>query len=229
MSKLSVHAAPTSDIKQERPREKLLRHGIKTLEDHELVALLLGRGNKKEDVFALSKRLLKGFDQEELLNINEVDTFQKNFKVGFVQACQLMAAVELGKRFFKKTPFAGNLRNAEEAYKLVQDMQSLKKEHVRGLYLNSRYRLIHEETISIGSLDTNIIHPREIFRPAIEYGAYALILAHNHPTGDPTPSAEDLAMTKRLVKVGKLLQIPLLDHLIVGCNAFTSLNKENLM
>ncbi len=213
----------------EKPREKLVRHGINALEDHELVAILLGKGSRRESVFTLSKRLLKGFDQEELLNIHDVDTFQKNFVVGFVHACQLMAAVELGKRFFKKTPFSGNLRNAEEAYKLVQDMQSLKKEHVRGLYLNSRYRLIHEETISIGSLDANIVHPREIFRPAIEYLAYAIILAHNHPTGDPTPSAEDVLMTKKLVKIGKLLQIPLLDHLVVGCNAFTSLNKENLM
>ncbi len=218
---------PDSNV--EKPREKLIKHGINDLEDHELVALLLGRGSKKENVFVLSKRLLKGFDHEELLNIHDIGAFQKNFGVSFVQSCQLMAAVELGKRFFKKTPFVTNLRNAQEAYKLVQDMQTLKKEHVRGLYLNSRYRLIYQETISIGSLDTNIIHPREIFRPAIEYGAYALILAHNHPTGDPTPSAEDLVMTKKLVKIGKLLQIPLLDHLIVGCNTFTSLNKENLM
>jgi len=100
-------------------------------------------------------------------------------------------------------------------------MQYLKKEHVRALYLNSRYKIIHNEIISIGSLDANIVHPREVFRPAIEYGAYAIILAHNHPSGSPSPSSADIEITAKIRKAGDLIQIPLLEHLVIGENAYS--------
>ena len=101
-------------------------------------------------------------------------------------------------------------------------MENLQKEHVRALYLDSRYKLIYEETLSIGGLNTNSIHPREVFKPAIEHNAYALILIHNHPSGDPNPSAEDLATTAMLTQAAELLSIPLLDHVIIGKNSFKS-------
>lgn len=207
------------------PREKLLQVGASQLEDHELLAVILGRGTKKENVFVLASRLLRKFDQQELFQIKTVAEFQTYFKVGFVQACQLMAVFELGKRFFQKNLPYITLRTADEAYALVKNLQDFKREYVRGLYVNSRYQLIHDEVLTIGSLDSNIIHPREIFKPAIEYSAYGVILAHNHPSGDPTPSNDDIEITKRLVNVGELLQIPLLDHLVIGKSSYISLNR----
>lgn len=208
-----------------KPREKLLQVGTSLLEDHELLAVILGRGTKKENVFALASRLLRKFDQQELFQIKTVAEFQQYFKVGFVHACQIMAVFELGKRFFQKNLPHITLRTADEAYELVKNLREHKREYVRGLYVNSRYQLIHDEVLTIGSLDSNIIHPREIFKPAIEYSAYGVILAHNHPSGDPTPSNDDIETTKRLVNVGELLQIPLLDHLVIGKSSYVSLNR----
>lgn len=211
-----------------KPREKLAIQGPSELEDHELFSIMLGKGNKKENVFEQAKRILKGFDHEELIHLKNIEQFQKNFKVGFVQACTLMAAFEIGRRFFAKNIPAIVLRTADQVFEHAKNMKYLKKEYVRGLYLNTRYRLIHDEIITIGSLDANIVHPREIFRPAIEYGAYCVILTHNHPSQDPTPSEQDIEITQQLRKVGNLLQIPLLDHLIIG-DGYTSLKKANLM
>jgi DNA repair protein RadC len=191
-----------------KPREKLAELGPASLEDYELVSILLSRGNRSENVFAISKRLLKGFVKDDFVHEKNVAALQTDFKIGFVQACQLIACFELGKRFFAKNSSNRIVQSAAEAYEL-----------------NSRHKVIHDEVISIGSLDANIIHPREIFRPAIEYGAYAIILAHNHPSGDYSPSNADLEVTKKLREIGDLMQIPIIDHLIIGNNNYTSLNK----
>lgn len=214
---------------QEKPREKLKNSGPQSLEDHELLAVILSKGNQKENVFDLSRRLLKGFDREELMNEKSVERLQESLGVGYVQSCQIMSCIELGRRLFHQKASFRQISNTSDTYEMVKNMQFLQKEYVRGLYLNSRYKVIHDEIITIGSLDANILHPREIFRPAIEYGAYALILAHNHPSGDSQPSQADIEVSKSLVQIGNLLQIPLLDHIIVGNNSYTSLNKLKLM
>lgn len=121
------------------------------------------------------------------------------------------------------------LKNSDQAFAILKDMKNLKKEHLRGLFINSRYFLIHDEVISMGTLNTNIVHPREIFRPAIEHNAYAIILAHNHPSGECTPSQKDLEMTAKIDEAGKILQIPILDHLIIAENGYFSLHKAGLM
>lgn len=139
-----------------------------------------------------------------------------------------MACVELGKRLFQKPSSMRQIKTVDDLYQIVMNMRFLKKEYVRGLYVNTRNRIIHDEVISIGSLDANILHPREIFRPAIEYGAYAIIIAHNHPSGDPQPSPSDLKVTQKLSQIAQLLQIPLLDHIIVGEEGYFSFNRENL-
>ena len=211
------------------PREKLARSNPNELEDKELLAIILGHGTKKESVFTISERLLKNFDQEELLNIKNVHYFQKNFHLSHYQACQLIATFEIGRRYFSKNLPVSILRSTEQAYELTKTMKYLRKEYVRGLYFNTRYQLVHDEILTIGSLDGNIIHPREVFRPAIEYGAYGLILAHNHPSHDPTPSQNDLEITQKLAKTGVLLQIPLLDHLIIGENGYSSLYKMGFL
>lgn len=209
-----------------KPREKLQHFGPDQLEDHELIALILGRGSRKEDVFSLSQRLSRGFDREELLTQKKFHEFKKCFQLGEVGASQLMAAIEIGRRFFRTPASKKDVSTIEDIFEIVKNMQYLKKEHVRGLYLNTRNRVIHDEIISIGSLDANIFHPREIFRPAIEYSAYAVIIVHNHPSGDCQPSATDLVTTKKIVEASNLLQIPLLDHLIVGENSYYSFHQN---
>lgn len=206
----------------QKPREKLKNLGPEHLDDHELLAVVLGKGSVKENVFDLARRLFQGFDREEIINQKNLDILQSSLKTGFVQTCQLMAAIELGKRFFKESPFKRQIQSLKDIYEQVKNMQYLQKEYLRGLYLNTRYRVIHDEIITIGSLDSNIVHPREIFRPAIEYGAFAIILAHNHPSGDCTPSKSDQEINQKLQQIGNLLQIPILEHIIIGGNSFRS-------
>ncbi|HPM75414.1 MAG TPA: JAB domain-containing protein, partial [Saccharofermentans sp.] len=114
------------------------------------------------------------------------------------------------------------IRNAKSAYDYLKDMQSLPKEQLRGLYLNSRYGLIHDEVISVGTLTSSIVHPREVFRPAIEHSAAAIIIAHNHPSGSSKPTSGDMEVTNQLVKAGRIIGIELLDHIIIGKSGFTS-------
>ena len=212
---------------EEKPREKLALYGPQELEDHELFSIVLGKGTKRESVFDLTRRITKEYDKEELLNLKSVRKFQENFQIGFVQSCQMLATFEIGRRFFSKDLPQTTLRSADQVYERVKDMGNLKKEHARGLYVNTRYRLIHDEILTIGSLDGNILHPREVFRPAIEYGAFAILLVHNHPSGDTTPSQQDIEVTRSLIQIGDLLQIPLLDHLIIGENTYQSLGNLN--
>ena len=144
------------------------------------------------------------------------------------KACQLVACFELGRRFFKaadgKRPIT--LRTASQVHEYLKDMRDLPKEHLRGLYLDTHYQLIHDETISIGSLTSNIVHPREVFRPALEYSASAVILAHNHPSGVSKPSEADIAITKQIVEAGKILGIGVLDHIVITKTKFESIAVE---
>ena len=211
------------------PREKLATYGPQKLEDHELLSIIIGRGTRKESVFTLAQRVFKSFDREEIMTQQSLQKFQESFQLSPVKAAQLMAAVELGKRLFQNSSSWRQIKTVQDLYEVVENMQFLKKEYVRGLYVNTRNRIIHDEIISIGSLDANIIHPREIFRPAIEYGAYAVIVAHNHPSGDPEPSPSDLKATRNLLQISKLLQIPLLDHIIIGEKSYTSFSKRGLL
>ncbi len=207
-----------------KPREKLKECGIKSLSDDELIALILGKGTKKEDIFSCAKRILEKFDHDELVNMDEPEDFMKNFRLGYAQSCQLIAVFEIGKRFFNQRHDNAYFRTSEQVYAYVKNMQYLQKEHIRGLYLDARYKLIHEETLSIGGLNANLLHPRDVFRPALYHNAYAVILVHNHPSGDPTPSREDSMTTVELEKVAEIMHIPLLDHIVVGKNSYESLH-----
>lgn len=208
-----------------KPREKIIINGPKDLNDEELISLLLGHGSKKENVFQISKRLMDNFEYQEIVNAKNPQELQKTLHLGLNQSSKLMAAIELGRRLFDVSKTQKIIHNADGAYGFLKNMQFLQKEHVRGLYLNSRYHIIHDEIISIGSLDANILHPREVLRPAIEYGAYGFILAHNHPSGDCKPSDADIKVTQKLLKLGNELQIPLFDHLIIGESSYTSIKR----
>jgi DNA repair protein RadC len=209
---------------EDKPREKLQKYGPDIMSLSELLAVVFMVGSKKEDVLTMSRRLLKEYGGKSLLGQKNPRKLSQDLEIPTQKACQLIACLELGRRFFyapgSKPEF---LRTARQVYDYLKDMHNLPKEHLRGLYLNNHYRLIHDEVISIGSLDANIIHPREVFKPAIEYSASAVILAHNHPSGISKPSLADIDITAQLVAAGKLLGVYLLDHVIVARDGFSSI------
>ncbi|PKM91052.1 hypothetical protein CVU82_03260 [Candidatus Falkowbacteria bacterium HGW-Falkowbacteria-1] len=210
--------------KNDRPREKMLRLGAETLSSPELLAIILNTGTKKEEVINMADRILKEYGKNSIINEKNPNNLEKEFGLPIVKSCQIVACFELGKRFFKKEGLeTTTIRNAKQAFDHLKDMGKLNKEHFRGLYLNSRYKLIHSEIISMGTLDTGIIHPREVFRPALEYSSSAIIIAHNHPSGILKASSEDLEVNKKLNEAGRILGIEILDHLIISKNKFVSL------
>jgi DNA repair protein RadC len=213
---------------EEKPREKLIGHGPSALSVAELLAVILNVGTKKEDVLVMSRRLLKEYGDSVIVNQKDPKKVQELLGIPLGKACQLVACFELGRRLFKaqdgRKPIV--LRTASQVHEYLKDMRDLPKEHLRGLYLDNHYQLIHDELISIGTLTSNIVHPREVFRPALEYSAAAVILAHNHPSGVPKPSDADLAITQQIIQAGKMLGVGLLDHVIIAKNKFESVPAE---
>lgn len=212
---------------EEKPREKLLKHGPLALSTSELLALVLNTGTKKEGILEMSERVIKDYGERSIMNEKNPATLASNFNIPIIKAVQIVACSELGRRFFQKNDLSlPVIRTATEIYDYVKDMHNLSKEHLRGIYLNTHYKVIHDEVISIGTVDANIIHPREVFKPAIEHSAVALILVHNHPSGITTPSEADLLVTNQLIKAGKLLGVDLIDHIIVTKDTFTSIPAD---
>jgi len=213
---------------EEKPREKLIKYGPVNCSVAELLSIILNVGTKKEDVLAMSHRLLKEYGDSVIINQKNPKKVSELLGIPITKACQVVACFELGRRFFKTSDGGAPIviRTAGQVYDYLKDMRDLPKEHLRGLYLDSHYQLIHDEVISIGSLTSNIIHPREVFRPALEYSATAVILAHNHLSGVVTSSGPDIAITKQIVEAGKILGISLLDHVIITKTKFESVPVE---
>jgi DNA repair protein RadC len=208
----------------EKPREKMIAQGAGTLSLVELLAVVLGVGTKKEEVFSMASRLLREYGEKAIAVQKDPKIIAQDLKIPESKACQIVACFELGRRLFQKKP--GGLitiRNAAQAFAYLKDMNTLKKEQFRGLYLNNHYQLIHDEVISVGTIDSSLVHAREVFRPALEYGASAIILAHNHPSGMIKSSREDAEITSNLVEAGNILDIEILDHLIIGANKYISI------
>jgi len=219
---LTIRDLPLS----ERPRERLIQLGAESLSQQELLCCILGRGIAGESVLVTAQRLLKGFGTLRGIAEASVEQLAKVRGVGQAKAVQLKAAAELARRIANTSnssrPHA--IETAETATDLVRpSLVDKKKEHFVALLLDNRHRLIRLQRIAVGSLSASVVHPRELFKEAIAASAAAVILAHNHPSGDPEPSDHDVALTKRLVQAGKLLGIEVLDHLIVGAEGTVSL------
>ncbi len=211
----------------ERPREKLIKSGPDNLKNYELLAIVLTTGSRNEEVMTMASRLIKDYGEKSLIKEKNAKSLSTNFNLPINKACQLIACLEIGKRFFKRDTYEKiSFRCAKDVFAYLKNMSELKKEQLRGLYLNSQFQLIYEEIISIGTLDKNLLHPREIFKPAIFHSASAVIIAHNHPSGNVKASQDDLKITKKLIEVSKLLNIDLLDHIIIGDNQYNSLIKS---
>ncbi len=216
--------------RDERPREKLIGSGPKALSAAELLSIIIRIGNKKENALELSKRLIKEYDIKGLSRVR-ISSLRNNFGIGEAKACQILACFELGRRLSSsKTEKRKAINSAKDAAKILMPVLSnLKKEHFIGLFLDARKKIIKQETIFIGSLDSSVIHPREIFNVALAESAAAVIIAHNHPSGDLSPSDEDIDVSKQISKAGDILGIPVLDHLIVGNDRYLSLNEKGLL
>ncbi len=215
--------------KHEQPREKLIEKGVENLRDRELMAILLRTGTKGKDVLKVSEEILIKFPKKKLLSL-DFKELSKIKGIGNGKACLLLAAFELTKRALEVED--NNLpviNSAKDVVAQLQELRTAKKEHFVVLYLNARNQLIHKETISIGTLNASLIHPREVFEPAIKNLAAQIIIAHNHPSGDTEPSEDDLAITKRLVASGKILGIEVADHIIVTKNGFLSFKEKGLI
>lgn len=211
---------------EEKPREKLMRHGPAMLATTDLLAIILNAGTRKEEVLSMATRVLREYGEKNVVHQKNPVALSSDMNIPIVKACQIIACFELGRRFFRAPSGTTVVRSSKQAFEYLSDMRNLPKEHLRGLYLNSHYRVIHDEVISIGSLTANIIHPREVFRPAIEYSAAAVIVAHNHPSDVSKPNDKDIEITKQLIEAGNILGIDLLDHLIITKNKFVSILDE---
>jgi len=214
--------------KDERPRERLLKFGPGSLSNQDLLAILLRTGTKNESVLKVSNELLLKFDGLRLLMNASVEEISNIKGIGEAKAVQLIAAFELGKRinrlqyderFMIKSP-------DDCAEYMMDEMRFLEQEHFVCLYLNTKNQVIARETIFKGSLNASIVHPREVFKEAFRRSASSIICLHNHPSGDPTPSREDIEVTKRLVECGKIIGIELLDHIIIGEHKYVSLKEK---
>jgi len=217
----------------ERPREKMLTKGVQVLSNAELVAILLRTGTKNESVLRVAERLLKKYEEYGVAALASLGPQQLSIikGIGPVKAVTIVAAIELGKRL-------SSLASAEKpvirspgdaANLMMARLRYEPREHCIIILLSTKNHVLATPTISIGSLNASIVHPRELFREAINHSAAALILVHNHPSGDPTPSSDDITLTQKLVDAGNILEIHVLDHIIIGDNKYVSLKEKGII
>ncbi len=211
----------------ERPREKMMRYGPDKLSEEELLAIVLRTGTRGTNVLDLSAGLLRKFGRGEIARAGFAE-LKAAPGLGPARACEIMAVFELGRRFLsgKKN---GIYLKPRDIWEELRDIREQKKEHFVVFYLDTRNQEIKREIISVGTLNYNLVHPREVFEPAVKNLAASVIVAHNHPSGCLEPSDEDLSLTKRLVQAGRLLGIELLDHVIVAKGGFCSFKEKNLL
>lgn len=214
MEKFTIYSIPT----KERPRERLKEHGEEALSVQELLNLVIGKGGAGESVMLLSQRLLQKFGNLKNLADASLEELCSIKGIGFAKACQLKAALELGKRAAN----SGNqnilvIDGPQIAAEYISPyLKDKKKENIFLLLLDTKKKLIKKSLISVGTLNASLLHPREIFKEAVSNLAAGFILLHNHPSGDPAPSPDDVSLTKQLVAASKFMDIAFLDHIIIG-------------
>ncbi len=213
--------------KIERPRERLEKYGPERLSNSELLAILLRTGGKGVNVVELSSKILKKFSGNGISRAH-VKELKNTFGLGSAKACEIVACFELGRRLLQNKQSV-LLLSPEDVWKELKDIRDNKKEHFVIFFLDARNQEIKREIISVGSLNANLVHPREVFEPAIRHLAAQVIVAHNHPSGDPSPSEDDLAITKRLTESGKILGIEILDHIIIAKDGFLSFKEKRIL
>ncbi|RKP54241.1 JAB domain-containing protein [Cohnella endophytica] len=212
---------------EERPRERMQQYGPESLSHAELLAILLRTGSSRESAVHLAQRILNECGGLRKLAESKWEELTHIHGIGPAKALQLQASIELGRRVARSNlPEMAKISCPQDAADLLmEDLRHHKEEHFVCLFMNSKNQVVGRQTLSIGSLNASIVHPREVFRAAIRRSSASILCAHNHPSGDPTPSPEDVQLTKRLGEAGKLIGIELLDHLVIGDNRFISLKE----
>ncbi|MCZ7401376.1 MAG: DNA repair protein RadC [Candidatus Methanoperedens sp.] len=212
--------------KEERPRERLIKNGASALSDSELLAIILRTGSKQENVINLSQRILGEYNIKQLSQIN-ITQLMKVHGIKESKAAQISACFEIARRLESfNSVEKPKISSPEDVYRrLFPRMREQKKEMFIELCLDTKNQILKEEVISIGSLNANVVHPREVFKLALAESAAHIIVAHNHPSGDPTPSREDIEITKKLVETGNIMGITVLDHVIIGDGKHFSLKE----
>lgn len=215
-------------IKDERPRETLLKKGETYLSDSELLAILINNGTKDKSAITLAREIIETSDGIRNLSNITVEELSKIKGIGLAKACRIISALELGRRVSVASEMQkfkiSSPQDIGNVY--MEELRYKKKEIFRVVLLNTKNVIIGSKDISEGSLNASIVHPREVFLEAIKKSANKMILMHNHPSGDPTPSSEDINITKRLISAGQIVGIEILDHVIIGDGSFYSF-KEN--
>ena len=215
----------------ERPRERLKHYGAKNLSNTELIAILLRTGMQGENVLSLSSRVLAQFDGLSGLGRGTFAELCALKGLSEAKACQLMAGLELGRRLVSLSPAERvTINSPQDVANLVMgEMAALEQEHLRVLLLNTRNEVLSIQDIYVGNVNSSVVRPAEVIRPAVRDNAPSIIVVHNHPSGDPTPSQEDVGITQQLAAAGKLLGVELLDHVVIGNGGrFVSLNEQGL-
>ena len=223
----TIHDLPSA----EGPRERLQKYGAGSLSAQEVIALILGRGISGESVMVTANRLINQFGGMGGLAAASVEELSQVRGIGLAKAAQIKAAFELARRVEATATSSPRpqVKTPEDVTGLTLEwLKGKKKEHFVAVLLDSRSRLIKVAEVSVGSLDASLVHPREVFNEAISASAASVIFAHNHPSGDPTPSEDDIKLSQRLAAAGDIIGIDVLDHVVVGDNSFISLKREGL-
>lgn len=216
----------------QRPREKMVLYGSQALTDSELLAILLKTGTRNRSAIEVADIILN-HDAEGLRNIADMslEELQSFEGVGLAKACQIKAAVELGRRIAQSRIIdKGRVTAIGDVLDMfMEEMRYEKKELFKALLLDSKGGILSKETISVGDLSSSIVHPRETFKSAVRRSAASVLFVHNHPSGDPTPSKEDIVVTRRLVEAGDILGITVLDHVVIGDGTYVSLKEKEII
>ncbi len=224
MNKILIKDIP----KEERPRERLIKYGVKNLSNEELISIILKTGTKDKSVKELSSSILskyKGISNLKNLEINGIMDIKG---IGKVKEIELIAAIELGRRVYLNKDIEDiRIKGSMDVYNYFHDLlKDEKQEHFYALYLDNKKKVISKKLLYVGTINGSVAHPREIFKMAYLVSASFIICVHNHPSGDPTPSKEDSIFTSNLIEIGKLNNIPILDHIVIGNNSYYSFFEE---
>ncbi len=213
-----------------RPREKLMLKGEKNLDDAELLAIILGQGTKELSALELAQLLMFKYKSLRHLKDASLEELLEEKGIGPAKAVSVKASIEMGRRMAQDSQQKNQIKSPDDVKNIVmEEMRYFDREHFRVIYLDRKGGMLEMQDISVGGLHSSIVHPREVFKVAVKKSAASLILVHNHPSGDPTPSQEDVEITLRLIEAGNIMGITVLDHIIIGDNTYCSLKSKGLI